>query len=425
MTTELYKISGKIGSLGCKLMNNVSHVAHIDTAVEILRTGRIKSSLIFDESKLNTERIKVIWLSPNEWVDGYLYGTIRFNFDVNRLFSEDKKLKFYWVEVMTYTPHACRILVTSKEYDLEKYKLEPYDLTDKNGIWWYDTEEKKHYFNNNFTLEIMFEVDNIALKEHSFIDLVKHHRDYCNMKKKLDNDICLEQKDEIELIGAKFLNALIVHNFKSSPKNKITIVGLSFGKNLIATMIKKLEKDISGSSSLGKLELNDKEKKVFLYAILNFYASGQISEIDTLTKILSKDNNLKEYLDSEILALRRRTFSFNIKDKEYKFDVWHYFEKEDKIESKNNYIYILTYVNHKTLNKNLTYGDFEFYHVGAISSKSILSNEIKKVKDEKGITKMNTVLTYKVDENGELEIIKNKIIEKITKEKKGFSNEVV
>lgn len=264
MTKETYKVTGKVGSLSCKLMNNVSHVAHIDTAVEILRTGRIKSSLIFDKSKLNIERTKVIWLSPNEWVDGYLYGTIRFNFDTSRLFSEE--LNYYWVEAMPYNPHACRILVTSKVRD----DLDPYDLTNKEGIWWYDTEEKKHYFNSNFTLEIMLEVDNIALKEHSFIDLVKHHRNYCNMKKKLDNDICLEQKDEIELTGAKFLNALIVHNFKSSPKNKINLVGLNFGNNLIATMIKKLEKDISESSSLGKLELNDKEKKVFLYAILNF-----------------------------------------------------------------------------------------------------------------------------------------------------------
>ena len=47
----------------CVPFTKVSHVAHIDTAINILKVGSLSAGLIFDESKLNTQRILVNWLS--------------------------------------------------------------------------------------------------------------------------------------------------------------------------------------------------------------------------------------------------------------------------------------------------------------------------------------------------------------------------
>lgn len=39
--------------VGCQTLDEISHVSHIKNAVNIVSDGKIKSSLIFDESKLD------------------------------------------------------------------------------------------------------------------------------------------------------------------------------------------------------------------------------------------------------------------------------------------------------------------------------------------------------------------------------------
>ncbi len=51
----------------CQSLTKVSHVSHIHSALSIISEGKLKSGLIFDESKLNDERIRVNWVSPNDW----------------------------------------------------------------------------------------------------------------------------------------------------------------------------------------------------------------------------------------------------------------------------------------------------------------------------------------------------------------------
>ena len=72
----------------------VHHVTHVDTGLKILKDQLIRPALISDKSVLNTERILVNWLSPNHWNDGYLYGNVRFAFDMETL-MKDKRV--YWV----------------------------------------------------------------------------------------------------------------------------------------------------------------------------------------------------------------------------------------------------------------------------------------------------------------------------------------
>lgn len=161
----------------CQQFETVSHTSHVDAALSIVERGEIRPYLVFDESILNDQRILVSWLSPNHWGTGFRYGNIKFDFEFRPLI-EDKK--FYWVEAIAYKIPAPRILVTDKNHDSE---LEPYDPRVKNGPWWHDVDKDKHYYNNNYCLEFMFE-DSVSLADLRTIDFVDHHSSYCSVHRK-------------------------------------------------------------------------------------------------------------------------------------------------------------------------------------------------------------------------------------------------
>lgn len=152
----------------------ISHVTHIELALNILREGLIRPQLIFDKSKLNAARILVVWLSPNHWHPGYRYGNVRFKFDWKALVAEKR---YYWVESIAYGIKACRILVTDEDRD-GQHGLVPYDPTADQGPWIYDAEEDKHYWNGEFTLEIMLETE-LQISQSLEVSFVKHHDHGC------------------------------------------------------------------------------------------------------------------------------------------------------------------------------------------------------------------------------------------------------
>jgi hypothetical protein len=79
--------------------------------MSIVESGLIRKGLVFDESKLNKERILVTWFSPNYWGPGYRYGNVRFDVDFESMVSGKH---YYWVESIAYGIAACRILVTDQ-----------------------------------------------------------------------------------------------------------------------------------------------------------------------------------------------------------------------------------------------------------------------------------------------------------------------
>ena len=158
----------------CKPLLTVSHVAHVPAAIRILEDRRIRSDLVYDESELNQERIRVVWLSPNDWSQGFRYGNIRFTFDWASL-VEGKQA--YWVECMRqYNPNACRILITASDYSKS---LQVYDPADGDGPWWCDSDGN-HFWNGKYCLEIMHE-ENVRLSKRTEIDFVTHHPKYCSI----------------------------------------------------------------------------------------------------------------------------------------------------------------------------------------------------------------------------------------------------
>ncbi len=91
----------------CASFSTMSHVAHREAALTIMREGVLRVGLVFDESWLNTSRIRVTWLSPNYWTPGFRYGNVRFVYDWPAL---TVGMRAYWVEAKgvrhTSVPHS-------------------------------------------------------------------------------------------------------------------------------------------------------------------------------------------------------------------------------------------------------------------------------------------------------------------------------
>lgn len=161
----------------CKTFDHVYHVTHIDLAWQILVDGRITAGLVYDKSKLRTERILVTWLSPNDWTNngGFRYGNVRFAFEWEQLARD---MNYYLVESITsYRPTACRILATKNDY---RGLLDEYDPTIGDGPWWYDAENDTHYWNGKYCLEMMLD-EHLNIDDCVGVDFVDHHRHYCNV----------------------------------------------------------------------------------------------------------------------------------------------------------------------------------------------------------------------------------------------------
>jgi len=139
----------------CQIITKIAHVSHINSALNIVTDRKIRAGLISDKSKLNTERILVTWLSPNDWhgSGGFRYGHIRFTFDWISIIED---MQAYWVESIAYGIPACRILLTTNDYSS---LLQKYDPSIPCGPWWYDKDTDIHYWNGNYCLEIMLERD--------------------------------------------------------------------------------------------------------------------------------------------------------------------------------------------------------------------------------------------------------------------------
>ncbi len=197
------KFTGSYGlSLGCQPLKVVQHVAHVRHALDMLRDGRILPQLIYDESRLNSERILVVWLSPNDWsgAGGYRYGNVAFELDWSRL-TDGKRL--YWVGVMDYRPPACRILITDQNRDGQ---LLPYRPADGDGPWWHDESHDIHFWNGRYCLELMLE-STIPLDTVSSLKFVQHHPQRCSV----DPSACPDRGDDAGRGAARLLAGACAH----------------------------------------------------------------------------------------------------------------------------------------------------------------------------------------------------------------------
>ena len=153
----------------------VRHVAHIPHARRIVEDGRIKAGLVYDESKLNTTRLSVAWVSANTWAWGSLYGTVEFQFSWADLIERFPRI--YWVEEMPdYRPPAYRFLLSDSKQPSSL--MERYDPERDEGPL--RTWGGKWYWNCEYTSEFMITED-LPLRRSTGLAFVQHSRDYCRL----------------------------------------------------------------------------------------------------------------------------------------------------------------------------------------------------------------------------------------------------
>lgn len=185
---------------GCLELDEVTHVAHVTDAIRVIEDRRVRSSLVYDESCLNTKRTQVSWVSPKTWANGYIYGNVAFAFDWASL-VEDKKV--YWVEHRATTGQSiCRFLITEDSFT--DHALTEYDYTKPHGPLYFDDKSGTWYHNNNVTSEYMILAD-LPLVNCNAIRFVKHHPKWCNKS----HSRCPELDLNDDKAGAEVLCRLI------------------------------------------------------------------------------------------------------------------------------------------------------------------------------------------------------------------------
>jgi hypothetical protein len=279
-----YKV-GKPKTSRCVPLTEVTHTAHQQHALNILRDGRLRAGLVYDHCKLNTRRTTVVWLSPNYWAPGFRYGTIQFAYNWTDLIEERHA---YWVEAVTrYSPHACRILLTRKEYDLA-----PYDPTQRDGPWWQSTKTGRHYYNNEYTLEILID-EHLTLTGATRLGFVSHHENYCSNKRR----DCPERGMNNITASGRFLSRLITEDLTSAAAPLLTTGNEPTTELHFAWQ--RLARAITGEyHPEGRITTNNKTAPALARAIISAHARGDNNDVTQLRAFFKTKEDLTKTAQS-------------------------------------------------------------------------------------------------------------------------------
>jgi len=269
----------------CCPFDSVHHICHTADAYRMLEDGKIRSSLIWDESCLNNTRTCVAWLSPNHWSYGSLYGNVEFRYDWRSLVDGKQ---FYWVEAIDkYNPPAFRILITDKE---EFSDLEPYPVDQGDGPLYLDRSADIWYWNGNFTGEFMIDED-LSLRDCTGIRFCGHHPSLCRK----DGGSCAELGQRWDKAAVKLLSLAIgTKVIRSTSRNRKLFMendGLqSETEGCLVDILFKARK----CSCDGSVEASDKAALPLAAAILE--RLGREQDIAALAGLFKDGDNLEQSL---------------------------------------------------------------------------------------------------------------------------------
>ena len=148
---DCYNVT-RIGDKGCLPLERTGHVTHVETALQIFRTGEVRPGLVREgDSRLDAVRVEVLFTTPHDFSipHGCMFGTVCFEFDWQRL-VEGKN--YYWIGAKQFSPYRPRILIT----DEFRPEYMPYDPATK-GPWWRRKKTGLHYWNGHYPPEFLFE----------------------------------------------------------------------------------------------------------------------------------------------------------------------------------------------------------------------------------------------------------------------------
>ena len=272
-----------IGKGDFKELDSVRHIAHVKDAIRIIEDGTIRSSLIWDESKLNNSRTCVSWVSPNEWASGSIYGNVSFEFDWKEIVS-GKNL--YWVEdVEEYNPPAYRILVTDKNYNSWRL-VSRYDPNKQNGPVHYDGSN--WHRNGNYTGEFMIDGD-LSLQYCREVEFINHNKRYCSKNGRNCEDIELNMYHA----GARVLANVLGRDIHSAKKlfleKERETVELTPNTT---SMLNSISLHFDFDSEYSFMVSGKKNKKAIFKAALILYSEENYEEAYRLVRLFESRKSL-------------------------------------------------------------------------------------------------------------------------------------
>ena len=278
--------------------DTVSHVTHIDYALNIVRAGLLQPRLVGDKSKLNQRRILVSWLSPNDWFQGYRYGNVAFRFNWHKLVADRN---VYWVEKMDeYRPVACRFLITEKNYDGDK-DFQRYDQTKDLGPWQYRKSDRRHYRNKSICLEFMIEAE-VMIDDCLETNFVKHHPSFCCV----DPERCPTLGMSALQAGPLFLAGLLGQGLATDSLHmSLEKKGVSIAGTALRQAYQGVDDDLNGLKATGKVTSSDAVSTALARAVLSAYSRGDQTEKERLARLFASP----EELTSSVKALVAAAFA--------------------------------------------------------------------------------------------------------------------
>jgi len=278
---------GATGSYSCLEFHTVSHVTHLQAALNIIQDGQIDARLVFDHSRLNSSRTLVVWVSPNEWdKKGYFYGHVRFSFDWKPLVADKN---FYYVETMKeYNPHACRILITDQDHP----ELHPYDPSRRDGPWWRNSVTGADHFNGTKTLEFLLETD-VPIASMRSLSFVKHSSERCSLHKDPANCSRLSARNAQARFVAGILSDRLAWKFERFT-NLAEITGS------VRTGWFALKADFSNlpPGTGGALRASDSASAAVARSMLSFYGKGDENNVKALASLFSNSDETLQTLET-------------------------------------------------------------------------------------------------------------------------------
>lgn len=260
----------------------VFHVSHIKSSLRILEDKKINKNIVFDKSKLNETRILVSWLSPNDWSNsgGFRYGSIRFQFKFNDII---KDLNCYWIEDIAYNTTACRFLLTRNHYSY----YQAYDPVKDPGPWKYNEYNKKHYFNNKYCIEFMFE-DDLDLNLVNKIDTVRHNPGMCNINRNCPGD-CEDLKYQIDEIESIFIANIIANHYVMNDSYEKFYLKNIIDQYVIKKFYKRLKLIITEDNRgiinpIGNIDSQSEISKLYIKYFLFSYSKKNYNEMEEIIR---------------------------------------------------------------------------------------------------------------------------------------------
>jgi hypothetical protein len=192
-------------------------------------------------------------------------------------------LNSYWIESIAYGTPACRILLTANNYDS---LFDRYDATLGDGPWWVGRSTGKHYWNENYCLEVMFEGD-LELSRSEGVTISSHHRRYCSLNRYNLNacpDLGLDRQKAsgfflARIVGAKMNTTILTFTGRNGEGKIIPKWNLEMG---FSDLLWKLHKDVN---FCGSLRSNDSVTEALIRAICSAYSYRHSDEHKKLASL--------------------------------------------------------------------------------------------------------------------------------------------